>query len=239
MRFHKHFFKTIPSTQIEAQQRCTQKTAKAGDVIVAIEQTGGYGRRGRAWQSPPGNLYVTLIEELRDISDVSWLGYAMGLGLHDALAPLLKEPQALRLKWPNDLLLDGRKLSGLLLEVVDDKILIGVGLNAAHAPATDQSVAALLPAMAPPLKAEELIDPILTAYDRWHQIGLKQGFAGMRQVWLEKAAFKGQTITARLANGLVLQGIFRDLDPQGALALQTDEGEKMITSADIYFPGTL
>lgn len=234
MRFHKHFFETIPSTQVYAQERCNNGTAAVGDVVVAIEQTGGYGRRGRAWQSPPGNLYFTLIEKKNSIDELSWLGYAMGLGLYDALKPLLKPEADLRLKWPNDLLLNDAKLSGLLLEVVDDNILIGVGLNVEHAPETDQAITALNKHTITKQAAADLITPILRAYDVWHGIGRRQGFAGMRAAWLEKSAFKGREITAKLANGVVLQGVFHDLDPQGALVLQTGHGEKRITAADIY-----
>lgn len=234
MRFTKHFFDTIPSTQIAAQEKCRTHQASIGDVIIAVEQTGGYGRRGRAWQSPPGNLYFTLIEKMNSIDELSWLGYAMGLGLYDALKPLLKVEADLRLKWPNDLLINTAKLSGMLLEVEGDHILIGIGLNVAHAPETDQNVTSVNAYAAQQQIAQNLVDPILQAYDAWHQVGLRQGFAGMRASWLEKAAFRGETIAAKLANGLVLQGVFHDLDPNGALALQTGDGEKMITAADIY-----
>lgn len=239
MRFRKYFFETVTSTQILAREHCATNQAQSGDVFFALEQTQGYGRRGRAWISPPGNLSITLIESLREVKDLSWLGFAMGLGLFDAINPFLKEGMVLQVKWPNDLLLNGMKLSGLLLEVVDDKILIGVGLNVLHAPETDQTVTSLRPFVQDSIKAEELVDPILSSYDAWYQVGLRQGFAGMRQSWLDKAAFKGQEITARLANGIVLKGIFHDLDPHGALVLQTEEGGKMITAADIYLTGTI
>lgn len=238
MRFRKHFFASVPSTQIMARSWCEEGTAQAGDAVTAIEQTSGYGRRGRAWQSPPGNLYMTVIENFTGIDQLSWLGYAMGLGIYDALHPLLKKEALLQLKWPNDLLLDHMKLSGMLLEVAGDKILIGVGINIAHAPETDQSITFFNAHAKEAHKAETLIDPILLGYDRWHAIGQQSGFSGMRDAWLEKAAFKGVAITARLANGVVLQGVFHDLDPQGALALQTGEGQKMITAADIYLTGT-
>ncbi len=239
MRFRKHFFDTIPSTQTLAQERCRNGEAVPGDVILAATQTGGYGRRGRAWQSPPGNLYFTLIEHIDFIDELSWLGYAMGLGLYDAFKPLLEQNTSLLLKWPNDLLLNGAKLSGLLLEVQDDNVLIGVGVNVAQAPESDQPTAALNDHTIAPQTAFGLIDPILEAYDAWHQVGLREGFKGMRGAWLANAAFKGEIIQARLANGIVLKGVFNDLDPLGALALQTEAGEKIITTADIYLPGNV
>lgn len=238
MRFNKHFFETIPSTQTLAQQFCDNGTAQPGDIIFATQQTQGYGRRGRAWQSPQGNLYFTLIEKLHAIEELSWLGYAMGLGLFDALQPLLKHDSHLQLKWPNDLLLNKEKLSGLLLEVADDKVLIGVGLNIQETPETDQLVTSVNAHTQNKQTAKGLIDTILKNYYYWYQIGLEQGFGGMRAAWLEKAAFKGEMISAKLANGIVLQGFFRDLDPRGALALQTEQGEKIISAADIYLNGT-
>lgn len=239
MRFAIHSYDTLPSTQILAKECCAAGKAKSGDVFQSDIQTGGYGRRGREWQSPKGNLYFTLIESYDDPAHVAWLSFAMGLGLYEAAADYLPSHVDLKLKWPNDLLLNGAKMSGLLLEVVDDKILIGVGVNIASVPETDQAITALTAYRENNVTPHNFLKSILEHYDRWYEIGLEQGFAGLRTAWLEKAAFKGEMITARLANSQTFQGVFIDLDPSGALVLQTEGGSKLITSADIYLPPSI
>ncbi|MDB5478361.1 MAG: biotin--acetyl-CoA-carboxylase ligase, partial [Alphaproteobacteria bacterium] len=85
--FKIHHFDSIDSTQFEARKNIYGP----GDIILSDIQTGGYGRRGREWQSPPGNLYCTLVEAFPDFSHLSWLGYAVGLALYEAVQPLLKQ----------------------------------------------------------------------------------------------------------------------------------------------------
>jgi BirA family transcriptional regulator, biotin operon repressor / biotin---[acetyl-CoA-carboxylase] ligase len=229
-RFRIHHFETLSSTQTEARRDIYD----IGDVIMADIQTAGYGRRGRSWQGPTGNLCITLIEEFLGYDQLSWLGYAIGLGLYDAIAPLLNENAQLQLKWPNDLLINEKKLSGILIEIENDHILIGIGLNVAVTPETDQPVTTVNANSDETHIAVDILNRFLPCYDLWYRQGEANGFEAMREAWLSRAAFIGEPITARLANGLVLTGVFKDIDKQGALVLATETSHYTVTAADIY-----
>ncbi|MFP4127246.1 MAG: biotin--[acetyl-CoA-carboxylase] ligase, partial [Alphaproteobacteria bacterium] len=131
--FALHHHARLASTQDEAR-----RLAKAGArelVVVADEQTGGHGRRGRRWTSPPGNLYATVVTTPGVApAFVPALSLIAASALCQALEGRAIPPPPLAVKWPNDVLLDGRKLAGLLLEVSDDAVLIGCGVNLATAP---------------------------------------------------------------------------------------------------------
>lgn len=230
LSFTPHFFEKLPSTQILAHEWVVQRRAVSGDIIVAAAQTNGYGRRGNVWESPQGNLFATLILDMPDARCIEWLGFATSLALYDTAHHFEPMHDELRLKWPNDLMLDGKKLSGILLEVLDAKILVGIGVNLGTAPDTTQPTACL-PSVTPQLFLEELFPH----YAHWYEIGQKSGFAGMRDVWLQRALLQPQQpITARIADGRVLTGKFIDLDPQGALILQAQDQKHIITAADIF-----
>ena len=234
MDFRIHRFDQLTSTQIEAKQGYEAGRYAHGDMIVAQTQTGAYGRRGRAWQAPQGNLYATWIQDFTDPAQLSWTGFAVGLALYDAVHPFVTQPEMLRLKWPNDLLLDGMKFTGLLLEVVDKALVIGVGMNIAVTPETDQPVTCLHAYAAQKPSVDAVLQEICRHYGHWHKAGCMQGFGAMREIWLNRAAFRGKTLAARLANGRILTGVFHDLDATGVLLLQTPDGIHRVTAADIY-----
>lgn len=234
MRFRIHPFESLVSTQIEAKEGYASGQYHAGDIIVAKTQTGAYGRRARTWQAPIGNLYFSLVEKYDDPSQLAWMGFAMGLGLYDAVVDAVAEPSRLNLKWPNDLLLNELKFTGLILEVVDGAVVIGVGVNIAVTPQTDQPVTCLNNHTVTPQTVEIVLQGICQHYSHWFEIGQIQGFAGMRECWLSRAAFRGKTVAARLADGQVLTGIFRDLDASGVLILETPTRTHRVTAADIY-----
>jgi BirA family biotin operon repressor/biotin-[acetyl-CoA-carboxylase] ligase len=231
-RFRIHSFDSLPSTQIAAREWCELNKDCAGNIFHADEQTAGYGRRGREWQSPQGNLFFTLIDDFK-IEDLNWIGYAMGLGLYDAVKKYIPDAP-IHLKWPNDLLLEDAKLSGMLLEVADDKILIGLGVNVATAPESDQKTAALSQVTDYRIPPRSLLMHILECYEHWRQIGLEQGFPALRDIWMKRAIWLGETVTARLADGRVLTGQFAGLDDTGALVLTDKTAHHVVTSADIY-----
>ena len=229
-RFKIYHFDVLNSTQTEAKKR----QYHSGDIISADIQTAGYGRRGRAWQAPLGNLYFTIVENYTGVDQLSWVGYAVTLGLYDAIKPLLKDNAQLNVKWPNDLLINGQKLSGILLEVEETELIIGIGMNITITPATDQPVTSLNLHSIEPQHSKDVLQRFLAAYQRWFIIGSKGGFEGMRDTWLSRAAFIGETITAKLADGNILTGVFKDIDKNGALVLLTESGQYNVTSADIY-----
>ena len=209
--------------------------------IVARSQNAGRGRHGRQWGSPAGNLYASLL--LTDPCEpvlAPQLGFVAGLALHDAAAKLLGPAAAkLKLKWPNDLLLGGAKMSGLLLEGESRagrlNVILGCGVNIASCPSDTPYPATYLKALAPEASVEALLTALSDAWAKrfaiWSEPG---GFGPIRAAWLERAAFLGETITIRLPEG-PLQGRFAGLDPTGRLELEAETGRRLIDAGDLFF----
>jgi BirA family biotin operon repressor/biotin-[acetyl-CoA-carboxylase] ligase len=206
--------------------------------FVADEQTAGRGRHGRAWVSPPGNLHATLalLNPCEPASGAE-LGFVAGLALHRAVADMTRLGGArLGLKWPNDLLLDGAKLAGILLEGTTTRhgfaLLIGFGVNSVAAPDdTPYPATALASAgvSAPPAALlPALADAWLDTFALWQA----EGFAAIRAVWLRHAAHLGATLTVRPASGAV-SGVMEGIDAAGQLLLRTEAGLVTIAAGDI------
>ena len=206
-------------------------------------QTGGYGRRGRPWHSPKGNLYATRLTPLPaplcPDGPAAW-GFAAALAIREAAIACGADAAALMLKWPNDVLLSGAKLSGLLLELLEADgrraVSLGIGVNLAHAPTLPDRKAIALSAvtLAPdPLAFLRLLEARLAA---WLATHAADGLAPIRAAWLAHAAGLGGPITARLPQ-CTLHGTFEGLDTHGALRLATPEGPRLVTAGDVFFPG--
>jgi BirA family biotin operon repressor/biotin-[acetyl-CoA-carboxylase] ligase len=221
----------LPSTDSTMAEAARQAASFPGPTwICALEQTAARGRRGRAWANPPGNFAASLV--LRP----------EGPPGHAALRSFVA---ALALKWPNDVLLSGGKLAGILLESIGrggriDSLIIGIGVNLAAAPTPEQ----LEPGAVPPvsLKAEtgidvtpeDFLDLLAAAYDARERQFTTWGFAPIRTAWLAHAARLGETITARTARDETV-GRFTDVDSDGQLVLETAKGPRRISAADIFF----
>ena len=221
--------------------RTLAEAGDPGDVVVwAGEQTAGRGRQGRGWVSPHGNLYATLLlRPLGRPTDAARLGFASGLALADAASAWIA-PERVTLKWPNDLMLDGKKAAGILLEASGraerlDWLMIGSGVNlASHPEGVDYPVASFSGAGAA-VTPGELLHSYIKFFDIYRSQLQVQGFTPLRQAWMKRAQGLGQRMTARLP-GASLSGIFRDLDEDGALVLEDEPGRRRrITAADVYF----
>lgn len=209
--------------------------------FVADEQTGGRGRHGRTWLSPPGNLYATLaLPSPCEPARAPELGFVAGLALHRAVSAAtgLVVPE-LTIKWPNDLLLAGAKLAGLLLEGLQAaggfSVLIGFGVNVASAPeGLAYPVAALHSrddSLTPALLFHELSRDWLTAQRQW-----ANGFDTVRADWLARAHGVGSAVRVRPPSG-ELRGIMRGIDGRGCLLLDTPAGQVTIDAGDLFFGG--
>lgn len=230
------------------------KAARSGDPgqlwITAAEQLAGRGRHGRQWSSPQGNLYASLL--LIDPCEVAvapQLGFVAGLALHEAVEEVtgIGAPR-LSLKWPNDLLLDWAKVSGLLLEgnkLQTDgplAIVIGFGVNVAFAPTGTPYPAVALKSVRPDLTREVLLRSLAAAFARtfsaWRassRMSASDPFGAIRRLWLERAAGVGQEVRLRLPAG-EKKGVFEGLDRFGRLQLKSADGMELIDAGDLYFP---
>ena len=203
--------------------------------IMARMQSAARGRRGRAWRMTPGDFAATLIlpvpEGQRAMARRSFVA---ALALHDALLAAAG-PLALTLKWPNDVLLSGGKLAGILLEALGPRTLaVGIGVNLAAAPdAGDLEPGARAPAALPmPVPPEVLLDHLAPAFARREGTLAAQGFAPIREAWLARADGIGAPMRARIG-GEDLAGAFEGIDGEGHLVLATAAGRRHLPAADI------
>jgi len=229
----------VDSTNEEARRRARAGAAE-GTAVVATSQTAGRGRLGRRWESPPGNLYCSLLLRPECPPDrAANLSFAAALALADALTPLLPDGVDLRFKWPNDVLLDERKVAGILLEsgITDgrlDWVVVGAGVNVASFPREAMYPATSLAAMGcrgvtPREVMEAYFDHIRRWYGRWRE----QGFEPLRGAWLARAAGLGRPLDVRVGDERI-RGRFADLDAEGALVLEMDAGIRKVTAGDVF-----
>ena len=234
-------FDQVDSTNDEAKDRAAAGVPE-GTVVWARQQRAGRGRRGRAWVSPPGNLYFSVILRPHcEARKVARLSFVATLAVVDFVDGLL--PDRATCKWPNDILVDGGKVAGILLESAlepggrVDWVVLGIGVNLASHPEIEGPVpsTSLVNAGAPPIAPEDALPPLLTALTRRQSDWERQGFAAVRRAWLARAHGLGGPVT--IANGgQTLAGIFEGLDAEGALVLvQAGAAPISIAAGDVYF----
>ncbi|WP_255471094.1 biotin--[acetyl-CoA-carboxylase] ligase [Paracoccus sp. M683] len=240
----RHVLDRVDSTNAEAHRLAPSLSGPAW--IMARHQTAGRGRRGRGWSGGEGNFAATLVLRPQGgAAQAARLSFVAALALDQALTAVAGPYARIAIKWPNDVLLNGGKVAGILLESLGsgggvDVLAIGMGVNLAVAP----DPASLEPdAMAPvSLLAEtghvvtqdEFLDLLAPAFAEWQARLRDYGFDPIRTAWLARAARLGETITARTGSDS-LTGRFDGIDETGALILQTAEGRKVIPAADVYF----
>ena len=234
-------FDEIDSTNDEARRRAER--GETGPIwLMARRQTAGKGRRGRSWTSVPGNLLLTYFGVgARPPADIALLGFVAGLALADVVEAIAGPGRA-TLKWPNDLLIDGRKAAGILLECGARPggtwFAIGVGLNIAGAPDDTQPTAALrdlLPAESAAPAPEAVARDLADRMAHWSVVLDRDGFAPLRTAWAARGQGMNAPVRVALASGEVA-GIARGLSETGELLLEISGGEmRRIAAGDIYF----
>jgi len=205
--------------------------------IVARTQTAGRGRRGRNWVSEPGNLFATLlIQPLCPIERSPQLGFAIGLSTADLLGAYVAAADV-KLKWPNDVLVKGKKIAGILIEACNsDTLAIGVGVNLVNAPSEAEFPAiSLIQAAGSAPDPEAALGLLADRMHAWYEVWREHGFAPLKTAWLARASGVGGDITVRLANE-ELHGVFETLDDDGALVLRGKAGGlERVTAGDVFF----
>jgi len=234
-------FATIDSTNEEARRLAER--GEAGPIwIQADMQTAGRGRRGRAWSSPTGNLAATLfLRPARPAGECAQLSFVAALAVSEALAAVSSVIEV-RLKWPNDVLANGKKVAGILLESASagsetpSWLAVGIGVNLARFPDETEFPATSLVALgtkAP--SAEDFLTALAATFAKWYETWSVRGFAEIRDAWLARAAGLGTRIRARLENEEIY-GVFEGIDGQGALILRTDLARsRVIAAGDVFF----
>lgn len=235
---------SIDSTNEEAKRRGLQG-APEGLVIWAHRQTKGRGRHGRSWSSPRGNLYVSfLLRPNCPVAQALQIGFVASLAVAAIVGDVLPETRGVRCKWPNDVLVNGRKVAGILLESASDPrggvawLVLGIGLNVAWRP-EDVAGAYSATALAHEGLAATDLRPILERLCRHLEDGLAEwesaGFGAVRSRWLKSAYALDDRITVRLADGTVT-GRFVGLDASGAMLVSDERGTIRVVCAGDVFP---
>ncbi|MBV9522994.1 MAG: biotin--[acetyl-CoA-carboxylase] ligase [Alphaproteobacteria bacterium] len=210
-------------------------------IVWTREQTAGRGRRGRQFIGVPGNLYVSIILRPDCLpAAAAQLGFVAALGVGDALEALAPPETVLRYKWPNDVLLNGNKVAGILLESemtscgTVDWLVAGVGVNVEGHPGETAYPATSLRAEGfAAVSAAMVLEAFAPAFRHWTDRWRREGFAPIRAQWLRGAVGRGETVTVQLDRDR-FDGCFADLDGDGALLVETPAGRRRVAAGDVF-----
>jgi BirA family transcriptional regulator, biotin operon repressor / biotin---[acetyl-CoA-carboxylase] ligase len=235
----------IDSTNAEAAR--VAASLAGPEWILGLRQTAGRGRRGRVWNDPVGNFAATLVMRPDEAPDqVALRSFVAALALHEAFVAATGREQAFALKWPNDVLLNGGKVAGILLESSGfsggkvSHVAIGIGVNLLHAPRPETlekdatAPVSLASATGVRLTPEQFLDLLAPAYARWEAQFVTYGFEPIRNAWLARAARLGEVIRARTMRD-EHHGTFETIDAGGNLVLSTAKGRLVIPAAEVFF----
>ncbi len=239
-----HVLQEVDSTLNEAAR--IAPVAQGPVWIMAHRQTEARGRRGRAWTHPRSNLAATLLMRPDGSPEQAALrSFVAALALFDACVAVTGRASGLSLKWPNDVLLNGGKLAGILLESTGQAggvshLAIGIGVNLSEAPGLDKvepgavRPVSLLSETGAAVTPEDFLTELAVAFARYETQFRTYGFEPIRAAWLVRAARLGEVITARTTVSEMV-GTFETVDAGGNLVLNTAKGRVSIPAADVFF----
>lgn len=226
--FDIRYFDTVDSTMDIVRDLASQGIAE-GLVVQGGEQTGGRGRRGNTWTSPKGNLYQSIL--LRpSVARMRWgeLSFVIAVALADTVLQCGVDDEDIALKWPNDVLVKGEKLAGILIEAGDDFVIVGTGVNIQLAPEDKARLSDYTD-----LSIDQCRDIFLGCIKHYYSMWQETGFAPIREKWMGKAYRLHEMIQARTPQS-VHEGVFEGLDENGTLLLRLKNGEvQKVTSGEI------
>ena len=228
-----HAYAQVGSTNDTAAALATQGAAE-GTAVFAVEQTGGRGRRQRAWLSPAGGLWLSVV--LRPaLPAEQWplVGLAAGVGAARAVEEIA--PVRVGLKWPNDLMIDEQKLGGVLVEARGPAVIAGIGINAnipldRFPPDLRASATSLLARLAQPVDLAALARAVLEQFEGVYDL-LALNAEGVLADWRERDLTRGRQV--RLSGHEDLEGVAEDVDRTGALLVRTDAGIRRIVAGEV------
>jgi BirA family biotin operon repressor/biotin-[acetyl-CoA-carboxylase] ligase len=245
--YHLLSYDEVDSTNEEAR-RLAEGGGAHGAVLWAKRQTAGRGRMGRHWVSREGNLFCSVLLAPSCAPEIAaQLSFVTAVAVIKTLQPIVGEAGRLACKWPNDILFDGRKLGGILLESFETKgaaplqakpvrwVVAGVGINIESCPEQTDLPATFLKAagveiISAKIVLSRFIHHFITEYDQWS----KKGFAHTRKSWMDHAFRKGEEIEVRLPDRS-LRGVFEKIDESGQLILKPERGKRLTISAGDVF----
>lgn len=219
----------VASTNDEVR-RLAEAGAADGLVVTGGIQTAGRGRQGRTWVSPEGNLYSSFLLRPRvKPAQAGEFGFGAAIAVAETVERRAQGCDA-KCKWPNDVLVQGKKIAGILLESrgtpeMLDWLIAGIGINLGAAPEKTAWPAASVAALGGDPSIERALETLAARLDHWYRLWLAEGFAPLRQAWLARAYALGETLRIK-RNGDEREGKFVGLDPSGALVLELAGGRR-------------
>jgi BirA family transcriptional regulator, biotin operon repressor / biotin---[acetyl-CoA-carboxylase] ligase len=209
--------------------------ATEGAWLRAEQQTGGRGRMGRSWASPPGNLYASTIVRLQPHDPAApTLALVAAVALVDVVRAYTPCVEAV-IKWPNDLLIGGAKIAGILLERAGDAVVVGIGVNLAHHPEGLDRPVTDLAAHGHQVDSAAFTQDLAEGFARWVARWRSEGIAPVRVAWLSAAHPLGTALVANLGDGDAVEGLFDGLTENGALRLRLADGAvRVIHAGDVF-----
>jgi BirA family biotin operon repressor/biotin-[acetyl-CoA-carboxylase] ligase len=231
----------IQHQELDSTNSEARRLAEAGEPgpvwISAARQTAGRGRRGRAWDSGEGNLAATLLLRPRSqLSVTGQLSFVAALATAE-MADHFAPSAAITVKWPNDVLAEGKKLAGILLEGGGEGnwLAIGIGVNLASFPeGTEFPATALAQLGVATPSSEDALSILAARFARWYDAWMEDGFEIVRGAWLARASGLGAPIRARLPNE-TRTGVFEGIDEGGALLLNEQGRVRAIAAGEVFF----
>ncbi|HMH65036.1 MAG TPA: biotin--[acetyl-CoA-carboxylase] ligase [Rhizomicrobium sp.] len=229
----------IQHAELDSTNSEARRLAEAGEQgpvwIVAERQSAGRGRRGRVWETASGNLAATLL--LRPEAPAAIIGqlsFAAALAAAETAAHFAPDT-AITVKWPNDVLADGRKLAGLLLESAPGWLAIGIGINlASHPEGTEFPATSLADLNIAVPSPDEALTVLAARFAHWYTAWMNEGFETVRAAWLARAGGLGLPIRARLPHE-IRTGVFEGIDAAGALLLNEQGRVSAIAAGEVFF----
>ncbi|WP_341764235.1 biotin--[acetyl-CoA-carboxylase] ligase [Candidatus Tisiphia endosymbiont of Beris chalybata] len=228
-------FEELDSTSSEAL-RIARTSPRGNYVIVAKNQTHSRGRNTKVWHSYPGNLHLSiLLNHNIDFNYIQQLSFVTAVAVYKAINSLAsKSSNSIKLKWPNDLLINNKKVAGILLESITINkahyLVIGIGINIRQNPVqADQPTTNLLNEDIEVIESTELLDRVMSNFEKSFILWQTYGFDRIRQYWMKRTYQLGQLITANY-QGTKLSGLFKGIDHNGRMKILLNSGETKLLS---------
>lgn len=236
-------FDQIDSTNLEAKR--VAKTNRSRDFVIwSKSQSSGRGRGSKKWESGNGNLLLSiLLNRNIDIKQQPQLSFVTAIAVYETIKQIAHSSVVnldIRLKWPNDVLVNGQKIAGILLESFNingvNPLIIGIGININNLPNhIDQSATSLVDEGIDILDIRYVLDILITNFDKYFDIWQEQTFTAIRTIWLSNAAKLNQEVIISDGRNPVI-GIFRDMDDNGNIVIETSDGKKRtMLTGDVFF----
>ncbi len=229
---------TTPSTQDVVRGLAETGEAAEGLAVQALQQTKGRGRHGNVWIAPMGNLYISkLLRPSCRADKAGQLAFVAAVALSDAVDSVMDPSFTKTLKWPNDVLVDGKKIAGILLESSLDRhgrvdyLIIGTGVNIFAPP---EGAAGLDAIKKERIAVNTFRDIYLDRLKDWYDVWQNKGFAPVREAWLKQAHGLYKNMKIRLPE-ITYEGVFKGIDDNGALLADVQGERRIFTAGEVHF----